>query len=137
MGYIFYRYWKPTTSGAIFYDTDGQVVAQLTHSSGVTDLKGADGSGDKLKLHANQTNSFPRIELYGNSNTYYLVASTKEHRFYTGATIPVIITDYALHILESSSSPSAKATYGCLWPKDDDTLHYIDGGGVDHTIRYV
>jgi len=111
---------------------------QLTdYSSGLITIKTFSGVlGDDIDIYPNTACAVPHIRLYGDSLIRYYSKTT--HDFYTGSTeTHRLESEGGIHILERAAAPTAIATYGCLWVKNDDTLHYIDGAGNDHTIAFV
>lgn len=75
MGFEYYPYWFPETNGAIMRDIDGQQILKVVHSANITNIYGADSSGDKLRFYPNNANAYPLFFLEGNSHIYARCAS--------------------------------------------------------------
>ena len=133
--------WTTITNGFRLTDSASQDIADLIHTSAVTTLKGADATQDDLNLQANVTDTYPVINMQGNSYIDYKAGANADHRFYHGATIFAgisgLLSRYSIYLYETGTAPGNKGNYGQFYAKNDDTLHYIDGGGVDHTIQFV
>lgn len=118
------------------FNTLGTSLILLSSSGTVRQIEGGTSSGDDLTLKANQADAYSKINIQG-ADVIQLISNGGLEIYNGSSRIEIFEALGGLHILERAAAPSAISTYGCLYVKNDDTLHYIDGGGVDHTIAFV
>lgn len=104
-------------------------------------MKGADATGDDLKLLPNRTDTYSFIQLFGNDDIRFAVASGKDYDLYVAADLVWRLDggggNYGFYFREASSSPSALNNFGCIYTKSDNKLYFRDGAGTEHEVAFV
>lgn len=131
-------YWEAITDG-IMALLSAQQLLEITHSGAITTIKGADATGDDLKIFANSTDALPYIQLYGNGNVDLHTVYGGNIRCYNN-TVPFVqfisqSDDFNIAIKETSDSPTNIAGYAQLYTKADNHLYYKDGDGTEYTLN--
>ena len=134
MGYRHYRYFTEATNGIVGKTPGGQQLIRITHASNETVITGAEASGDKLKVQANDADSTNFNMTGGGSITFdtswetsFTASGVLKNKFTNGG---------ALHLNETTT-PTAITNYGAIYTKNDNNLYFQDGAGTEHTVAMV
>jgi len=130
-----------TKTDTIFKQITTQ-TAHISYAANVTTLSGGAITGDNLVLKANTVNTYPFISLDGLSRI--LASAYNQFDWSFGAT-PVLAARMklgadglgaSLHLKETTT-PTAIASYGAIYTKNDNKLYFQDGAGTEHTVTIV
>jgi len=111
---------------------------KVRYASNLTTVTGGDVSGDDLRIKGNTTDTYPYIDLEGNSS---IVIDTKDEvqievQNVQKAKIGLAGTGGALWLAEGTT-PTAVGGYGAIYTKNDNKLYFQDGAGVEHEVAFV
>jgi hypothetical protein len=99
---------------------------------------GGGTTGDDLSISANLTDLRPIITLYGNDRIVLNSASTVDIQS-GGNYLSKFRHENSgghMYLYEATDAPTAITDWGAIFAKNDNTLHFQDGAGVDHTVAF-
>jgi len=133
-------------------------MTQLYRSGTTTYFIGQNSTACKLRFKANNTDTYPYLELEGNaggtlrmnSGLFTIYDTTNKIFEVKGTYLNIAINgsapsancDLALVgdgvlCLAETSTPTADTNYGKVYCKNDDKLYFQDGAGNEHEIAFA
>jgi len=98
---------------------------------------GGGTTGDDLIVFTNIVDTYPRFNLYGNSNFRISVPVGSSMQVYEGSGTKMFdFGSEAIHMLETAT-PTAQANMGAIYTKNDNELYFQTGAGVEKTVTTV
>jgi len=120
------------------YHNDGTKLLQM--DKGTADyiiLMGGLGTGKKLVIRANDTDTYPQT-IYQAGDVVNSLASATDRFYVNNTTTNIHILDGAgVHFMAETVTPTPIANFGAIYCKADNKLYFQDGAGAEHTVTIV